>query len=421
MLPVVILAQAWVFFQRHCFKVDSLLRFPAMPVKKKVKKDGPSHARLTPFARGAIAALALVAGWSATDIAEVVVKSDGSVPTIRAIIQATQLAEAGGGLKWDGLVSGSTGRPRETSDALDKAILKMVFKYRGRAVVTTKFIQNSLKEARGVSARTVRRRLGEAGLKWLRRRRKTFVPIQHHASRLEWAAWVLRRTTSTLKRWAYTDGTVFYLARCQSEMQDKARAALGPMVYRMADGRDGLYHDCIGPSAYWKAQGTPVRIWGLLLAGILFIHILPEGVAMNAQVYASLIEAKFGGWLKKAFGRKAKHGAFLVQDHEKALWKAAPKKAMKEQSMTLLEDYPKYSQDFNAIETAWREVRVRLDATAPTGTDLEKRMAFIIRLRAAVAWVNKNRRAYLLYLCHNQKERVRDCQLATPPGSRTKH
>ena len=334
-----------------------------------------------------------------------------------------QLAAANGGLKWGGELQGSNGAPRKTSDALDKAILKLVFKFRGRTVVTTRYIQNALKEARKVSKRSIQRRLNEAGLKWLRRRRKTFVPVQHYESRLEWARWVLRRSAVTLKRWAYTDGTVFYLARCQSEVQDKVRAALGPMMWRRAGGQDGLYHDCIGPSAYWKAQGTPVRVWGLLLAGVLFISVLPPKVVMNAEVYASLIEAKFGGWLQAALGRKAKCGAFLVQDHERALWKSRPRKAMAGQTLTLLEDYPKYSQDFNAIETAWREVRARLDATAPTAcaTGLEGREPFIKRLRTAVAWVNKNRRAYLLYLCNNQKERARDCIRASPPGSRTKH
>lgn len=390
-----------------------------MPVKKTVLKKMPSHARLSPFVRGAIVALSLLAGWSAQDIARDVSKSDGNAPTQQAVSQTVQLAQAKGGLKWDGEVSGSTGRPRETSDALDNAILKLVIKHRGRTVVTAKYVQKILKEARKVSSRTVQRRLGEAGLKWLRRRRKTFVPIQHYESRLEWASWVLGRTARTLTRWAYTDGTVFYLARCQSEVQDKVRAALGPMIWRRADGNDGLYHECIGPSAYWKAQGTPVRIWGLLAAGFLLIYVLPEGVVMNAQVYASLIEAKFGEWLRTAFGRKAKRGTFLVQDHEKALWKAGPRDAMKEQGIILLEDYPKYSQDFNAIETAWREVRARLDVTAPT--EMEYRAPFVRRLRAAVVWVNKNRYDYLLHLCCNQKERCRDCQLATPPGSRTKH
>jgi len=49
-------------------------------------------------------------------------------------------------------------------------------------------------------------------------------------------------------------------------------------------------------------------------------------------------------------------------------------------------------QDLNAIETAWRELRARLDETMPTGR--ETRAAFLARLRRAVAWVNVHRGEY---------------------------
>ena len=44
----------------------------------------------------------------------------------------------------------------------------------------------------------------------------------------------------------------------------------------MADGSDGLYEGCVGPSSYYKAQGTPVRIWGLPANGQLFVTVLPK-------------------------------------------------------------------------------------------------------------------------------------------------
>ncbi len=59
------------------------------------------------------------------------------------------------------------------------------------------------------------------------------------------------------------------------------RAALGPSVLRRTDRKDALYTDCVGPSRHSKAQGTPVRIWGLLNDGELKVSILEDGVVMN--------------------------------------------------------------------------------------------------------------------------------------------
>ena len=97
-----------------------------------------------------------------------------------------------------------------------------------------------------------------------------------------------------------------------------------------------------------------------------------------------------------------------MQDHEKCLWCTEPRQALREQGITLLEDYPKCSQDLNAIETAWREVRARLAETEPQAREV--RSAFVARLRNAVVWVNSNRYELLLSQCWNQKDRARAVQ-----------
>ena len=248
----------------------------------------------------------------------------------------------------------------------------------------------------------------------MRRRRKSLVPTEHKKARLTWAAWVLKQSSRMLSRWIYTDGTVFYLARCASELTQKRRLALGPMVWRQANGRDGLYEDCVGASSYAKAQGTPVRIWGLLDNGILFVHVLLDGEKMNRWNYEWLIYNKFPGWIYKAFGSQC--STYLVQDHEKALWCQEPADAMEEQRITRL-DFPKCSQDCNPIEICWRELRARLYTTEPT--KMETRKEFIIRLRSAVEWVNKNRIGYLWWLSTCQREWA--LELQAEKGIRLKH
>ena len=84
----------------------------------------------------------------------------------------------------------------------------------------------------------------------------------------------------------------------------------------------------------------------------------------------------------------------------------------------LVHPYPKRSQDFNAIENAWGDLRERLNETQPR--QLESRNDFIKRLNDAVSWMNKHRKDRLWYLSTNQKERADECLNQEPPGGRTK-
>ena len=90
---------------------------------------------------------------------------------------------------------------------------------------------------------------------------------------------------------------------------------------------------------------------------------------------------------------------------------------MRDQGVSLLENFPNCSQDLNPIETAWRELRARVAETEPESR--EGGADFIARLRNAVAWVNSNRADYLQHLCNSQKDRARD--VIAQDGGRTKH
>ena len=124
------------------------------------------------------------------------------------------------------------------------------------------------------SVSLVQRRLREVGLRWLRRRCKALVPEASVPERLAWAARVKRCSAEYLRRWVYTDGCSFYLDKDMPAAESSARAALGKFVWRMEDGTDSLYRQCVGPSSYKKSQGECVRVWGLLVGGCLRIAIL---------------------------------------------------------------------------------------------------------------------------------------------------
>ena len=100
-------------------------------------------------------------------------------------------------------------------------------------------------------------------------------------------------------------------------------------------------------------------------------------------------------------GRKAwgPSRARMAHDHEKALWAAEPRAAMREIGVKLLKAYPERSQDLNAIEAAWRELRARLCDTEPR--KVETRKEFIQRLRQAVPWANANREELVKAMCED--------------------
>ena len=212
---------------------------------------------------------------------------------------------------------------------------------------------------------------------------------------------------ATLERWAYSDGTVFFLDRDAAENESSKRAALGRFVWRHADGKDALYADCVGPSSCTKGQGVPVRIWGLLAKGRLHVAVLPARQAMNRWWYAWIVKRYFAYWLDGCDK--------VVQDYERCLRCPEPLAELRKLSAQLIYDYPKCSQDLNAIENAWSVLRERLDATLPVA--MESRDDFIVRLRAAIDWVHVHRSEQLWKFCTNQKERADEVLLRD--GGRT--
>ena len=342
---------------------------------------------------------------------EHVFKKDGSPVLLNAIDRV--IAKAKANPDWRGVQRDrGGGRPRQLSDAQLKQLVDLVFKERGKARVTISYCKKELKFLRPLHNTTVARNLQHAGLKWLTRRAKAWVPTLHKQARLEFAATVLRKHAATLARYAYTDGVCFYLARGPADAGDKQRRALGRYVWRRANGADGLFDDNISPSLYAKAQGLPVKVWGLLASGRLEYRVLPadpdtpskKTTNMNGEVYHSLIVSKFAQWRRSCFGDDS--ACYLVQDHERCLWQAQNVDALKHAGCHLVVGFPKSSPDLNAIEGVWALLRQRLEKTEPT--DFEDRHSFLARLRRTVHWLNDNRSDSTLSMCTNQKERAQD-------------
>ena len=369
----------------------------------------PTTCQLTPFEVGQVKAH-MAHGLGCTRISEMVLKPDGkSTFGETAIVNCMNKLKADP--KWRGEHEDGSGAPRKTTAKEDKAITNWVLAQRGEMRVSVTAIKKQFPQLRALSDTLVEERLADAELVWLRRRRKPIVATKEYLKeRVKFCQGVKRKHDMTLKRWAYTDGTVWYLDRSDAELQNTKRRALGSHVWRKSDNSDALWEECIGPSGYSKGQGLPIRIWGVLADGKLNIHVLEEGEVLNTEVYVELIDDHFQDWCGDC--------KYLVCDFEKSLRSDAAVNALRRLDIELVEDYPRSSQDFNAIENAWDTLKKRLDETLPV--NLEARAEFVARLHAAARLVNTTRVGRLRYLSTNQKERARDCLKTKPRGGRTK-
>lgn len=255
--------------------------------------------------------------------------------------------------------------------------------------------------------------MGRLGLARRLRRGKAAVAKKYKPDRLAYARWVLRQPSASLRRWAYIDGTSFFLARTPEEHEGKERAALGRYCYRMKTGEGSLEDKNVGPPAYSKAQGLPIKIWGFFCDGILRYYVLPsprteKGALttehMNGTRYEAMVKANFAKWRRGCIrgGR-----VFVAKDYERFLRKPSIIAAEEAAGCDQIAEYPKSSPDLNAIEGWWRTLRLRLTETEPAA--METRSEFLRRLRRAVAYLNTNCRQHGRKLCRNQKVRAREC------------
>ena len=369
------------------------------------QRNRSTTARCDEFARGMIWGMHVV-GTPIEDICGKVDKKDGSAPSKRAVGKV--IARKRRYPSWRGENSVAGGRPSTLTKALKKKLWKLVLKERGKAKVTIKYCRKKIRPLRHVHRRVIARALHQAGLRWLSRRRKSWIPREHKVTREAYARWILRQRRRTLQRFAYTDGMTIYLARGPEDAKAKKRGKLGKRVWRLANGKDGLFDENVGPSLYAKAQGLPVKIWGFFANGRLEYHVLPKDGAkktkhMNTTRYGKLVNKSFALWRKRCFGDNKP--VRLVQDHERCLWSDTNLSSLRAAKCHVVERYPKCSPDLNAIEGWWARLRSKLEQTEPE--EIEKRPEFLARLRRVVTWLNDNAREEALLLCTNQKVRAK--------------
>ena len=375
------------------------------------KKTTKSWARLDAFTRGVVWGMHL-GKLPRNEMQKHLTKKDGTRPTLGCIDKVIGRKTADP--DWRGEESRAGGRPSALSDNEKKMLVKLIFKHRGQAIVTVSYCRRKLTFLKKVSVTCVEAALHDAGLAWLGRRQKSWLPPVHKEQRLAYCAWLKARHQQTVDRFAYTDGTTWFLAVGPSDAGDKKRVALGKRVWRMSSGKDALWDDSISPSLYAKAQGRPIKIWGFLANGRLEYWALPQdhdapkykSTNMNGDRYNDLVKTRFGKWRRQCFGDGKP--CRLVQDHERCLWQDRNLEALQAAGCNVVDNFPKSSPDLNAIEGVWHLLKKRMLETEPE--DMETRAVFLTRLRRQANWLNDVRRDLLLELCTNQKQRGREIE-----------
>ena len=292
--------------------------------------------QLGPFEVGQIKAH-MEHGLGCTTISKKIFKADGITNFSEHAIWTAmcKLKEDKG---WRGEREEGSGAPRKTTEKQDKRIINWVLDQRGKQKVTVSAVKKQFPFLRQSDDTLIYDRLDEADLVYLRRRDKPIVgKTSYSEQRIKYCRGVKRKHQSTLEKWAYTDGTAYYLDRNDGEHASSVRRSLGTHVWRKSDNSDALYEDCLGPSAYNKGQGKPVKVWGMLACGVVHIEILDEGESMDTTLYVELIEDKFEDWCGNC--------EHLVCDFEGCIRSEAAVDALAKVGLTLVEDYPVSSQD----------------------------------------------------------------------------
>ena len=154
---------------------------------------------LSPFDVGQIKAH-LHHGLSGATIAGILRKPDGkSTWSEQAIQDAIRRFKSEP--HWRGERSEGSGRPRETSKAQDRAIVREVLKNRGRRKVTVPYLRKKFPWTKKFGDSLLEDRLHEGGLKKMRRRKKSLVTKAYLAPRVTYCNNVIKKHQSTLNAW----------------------------------------------------------------------------------------------------------------------------------------------------------------------------------------------------------------------------
>ena len=163
---------------------------------------------------------------TALQISRIIFKGDGKTRFTEKAVK-TCMDALSADPSWKGERGEGSGAPRKTTSRQDAQVVAAIYKYRGVFKVTVAWLKKRYMWARELGNSVIEDRLDKAGLSYLRRRGKSVIDAVYIPERLGYCDMVKRMHQSTLDRWAFTDGTVFYMDRTAGEHGHSQRAASG--------------------------------------------------------------------------------------------------------------------------------------------------------------------------------------------------
>ena len=284
-----------------------------------------------------------------TDILKVVRKEDGTAPTIGAICGAAQTFRD---------VKGKRGRPKgckKTTKEEDRKLLSVFKKLRppgcgvGSRVIHNAFPQKMKKK---ICRRTVIRRLADKGYIPQKKIQKSDPGIKLCKTRIGFGKKYGGRTAPIWKSSLQAAGDMKEFTYYPTELRAKFSKIRAPWTYM--NKKEKRQRPFVRPKKWfpkkdWKKVRKQKLFWFTTSNGKSLAFLVPKGY--TAELWAEDVKKKVAPFLKKAFPTLSSFQILL--DGEALLHSPVAKKAMKDNGISLLPGWPKYSPDLNPQENVW--------------------------------------------------------------------
>ena len=304
------------------------------------------------------------------------------------------------------------GRPqgtRETTKADDKLIVKTMLQIRGPKVgglCYLKHIRARLPaRLQDLSLELIRLRLKEAGYKGEDKILKEAPSEKNRKKRLAFAKEHLHRTPQGWLDYLQAVGDMKNYGWYPKRLQNKHKTLRVKRTYMKKSEK--YKPGFLRPEAWfsrkdWKDVKQVKMLAFTCSTGATWAAICPT--PWDNIKFADLIEKEFAPWIKAQLPEKRE--IRLLLDGERLMHAPQPKKVFKEQSLTVLPNWPPRSPDLNPQENAWAMVEKRLRAEEPKK---ETYAHFVPRLeRVQIESISSETAKNLIKSMANRMEQLND-------------